>query len=95
MEDVLWYLFASSRGAPTRVEIMEALLERPQNANQLAEALGYDYTTIRHHLDVLKENNVIRSTERGYGDVYLLTDIAKHHRDDLEMVLDAVEGESR
>ena len=92
MEDVLWYLFASSRGAPTRVKIMERLLERPQNANELAESLGYDYTTIRHHLDVLTENHVLRSTERGYGDVYLMTEQAKHHRDDLETVLDAVSG---
>lgn len=92
MEDVLWYLFASSRGGPTRAEIMERLLERPYNANELAEDLDYDYTTIRHHLDVLSDNDVVRSTDRGYGDVYLLTDAADGHREELETVLATVGG---
>lgn len=94
MEDVLWYLFASSRGASTRVEIMERLLERPCNANELAETLEYDYTTIRHHLDILGENNVVRSTDRGYGDIYRLTEAAQQHRDALDEVLETVGGDN-
>jgi len=93
MEDVLWYLLASSRGGPTRVRILRAIEERPRNANQLAEALGMDYTTIRHHLDVLVENNVVRSTEDDYGAVYLLTDQLEANRDALETVLATVDAE--
>ncbi|MHB9288745.1 winged helix-turn-helix domain-containing protein [Halobacteriales archaeon Cl-PHB] len=93
MEDVLWYLLASSRGGPTRVRILRAVDERPRNPNQLADALGMDYTTIRHHLDVLVENNVLRATGDGYGAVYLPTDQLDANRDALETVLDAVDVE--
>lgn len=90
MEDLLWYLFASSRGGGTRVQIIEALLERPYNANELAESLDYDYSTIRHHLKVMADNNLVRSTDQGYADVYLLTDELKAHRTELETVLETV-----
>ncbi len=93
MEDLLWYLFASSRGGGTRAEIIKALQERPYNANELAESLGYDYTTIRHHLKVMADNNLVRSTEQGYGDVYLLTAELKAHQEELQTVLDTVRGE--
>lgn len=94
MEGVLWYVLASSRGGPTRVRIVEALDERPRNANQLAEALDMDYTTIRHHLDVLMENNVVRRTDDEYAAVYLFTDQVRANWDTVEEVLDAVsEGE--
>ncbi|PSQ09735.1 hypothetical protein BRC93_12250 [Halobacteriales archaeon QS_5_70_15] len=66
MESVLWYQLASSRGGPTRVRIVRALDERPRNANQLAEELDLDYTTVRHHLDVLREDNVVFGKHR-YG----------------------------
>jgi len=91
MEDVLWYVLASSRGGPTRARLLRAIDERPRNANQLAEELGMDYTTIRHHLDVLMENNVVRKTDEDYAAVYLFTDQVKTHRDTLDEVLDAVE----
>ena len=58
MEGVLWYLLASSRGGPSRVRLLRAIAERPRNANQLADALDLDYTTVRHHLDVMMDNNV-------------------------------------
>lgn len=93
MEDTLWYLLASSRGGPTRVKILQALMKRPRNANQLAADLGYDYTTIRHHLDVLQENKVVRSAGSGYGDVYLLSDIAKADRETVDHVIDTVQGD--
>lgn len=92
MEDVLWYLLASSRGGDTRARILIALDEQPKNANQLAEELDLDYTTIRHHLDVLVENNVLKSVGDGYGDVYLFTDQAEANRDTLTEILDAIDG---
>ncbi|MFP4591234.1 MAG: winged helix-turn-helix domain-containing protein [Halobacteriales archaeon] len=91
MDDVLWYLFASSRGAATRVEIVRALDDRPRNANELAEVLGYDYTTIRHHLDVLMDNHVVRRTDNDYGAIYLITDQARSNWDVVEEILETVD----
>jgi len=93
MEGVLWYVLASSRGGPSRVQIVRAIDDRPRNANQLAEALDLDYTTVRHHLDVLMENNVLRRSGDEYGAVYLFTDQVRDHWDTVEVVLDAVDGE--
>jgi DNA-binding transcriptional ArsR family regulator len=90
MEGVLWHVLASSRGGPTRVRIVRAIDEQPRNANQLAEELDLDYTTVRHHLDVMMENNVVRSTEDDYGAVYLLTDQVRSHWDVVEEILDTV-----
>lgn len=95
MEDVLWYLFASSRGGPTRVEIVRELEERPRNANELAERLEYDYTTVRHHLSVLVENNVLKAAGSGYGDVYLFTDAVKSNWNIMQEILATVGGDRR
>jgi DNA-binding transcriptional ArsR family regulator len=92
MEGVLWYLFASSRGGPTRVRLLRALDERPRNANQLATELDMDYTTIRHHLDVLMENNVVTRTDDDYAAVYLITDQARANWETVEEVFDVVDG---
>ena len=91
MEDVLWYLLASSRGGPTRVRIVRALDERPRNANQLAKELDLDYTTVRHHLDVLMENNVVRRTDDDYAAVYLFTDRLESRWGVVEEILGVVD----
>jgi DNA-binding transcriptional ArsR family regulator len=93
MEDVLWHLLASSRGGPSRVRILRAIDERPRNANQLAAALDLDYTTVRHHLDRLVENNVVRSTANDYGAVYLISDQARTNWDTVEEILETVDPE--
>jgi DNA-binding transcriptional ArsR family regulator len=74
MESVLWYLLAGARGGPNRSRILEALEARPRNANQLAEDLDLDYTTVRHHLDLLVEHDLVKNAGDGYGTVYLLAD---------------------
>lgn len=91
MEGVLWYLLASSRGGDTRARILQELEERPYNANQLADNLDLDYTTIRHHLDVFLEDNVVTKSGDGYGAVYLLTDEVEQNWETVEEILDTVD----
>ena len=67
LRQLLWYLIAGTRGGMNRVRILEALHERPYNANQLSETLGLDYRTIRHHLELLQKNGLI---SRPVGDAY-------------------------
>jgi len=95
MEGVLWYVLASSRGGPTRVRILRELDERPRNANQLASELELDYTTIRHHLDVMMDNNIVRRSGDEYGAVYLFTEQARSNRDIIEEIFDTVDVEDR
>ena len=93
MEGVLWYVLASSRGGPSRVRIVRALQERPRNANQLATALDLDYTTIRHHLEVLKKNNIVDRTDNEYAAVYLFTDQVESNWETVEKILETVDPE--
>ncbi len=62
---LLGWLIAGTRGGATRAKIIETLKETPQNANQLANLLGMDYRTIRHHLEVLEKNRIITSAGEG------------------------------
>jgi len=70
---LLGWLITGTRGGPTRVKIIEALKDRPQNANQFAVLLGMDYKTIRHHLDILEKNRLIVSAGDKYGVTYFLS----------------------
>lgn len=91
MDGVLWQLLASSRGAETRVQILRVLDQRPQNPNELATALDFDYTTVRYHLEILTDNNVLRKSGDDYGAVYLFTDQFVAHRDTFEEILATVD----
>jgi len=74
LRQLLWYLIAGTRGGVNRARILEALRERPYNANQLAEALRLDYRTIRHHLHLLEKNGLIsRPTGDAYAAPYFLS----------------------
>ena len=70
---LLGWLIAGTRGGITRAKIIEAIKETPQNANQLANFLGMDYRTIRHHLEVLQKNRIITSAGERYGITYFLS----------------------
>ncbi|MEA1906814.1 MAG: winged helix-turn-helix domain-containing protein [Euryarchaeota archaeon] len=73
MKRVLWWLIAGTKGGVNRARMINALNDRPYNANQLSAVLKLDYKTIRHHLKVLSDNNVVTSTGNGYGAMYFLT----------------------
>lgn len=91
MEAVLWQVLAGTRGGPNRARVLRALEERPRNANQLAEDLDLAYKTVRHHLGVLEENDVIESTDSDYGAVYLPTDRARHNWGTVQEIIQQVE----
>lgn len=75
---VLWYVLAGTRGGLMRIKIIEKIMERPYNANQIKEALGVDYKTVQHHLKVLVENKILTtSEEKKYGSVYFLSPLVE------------------
>lgn len=66
-ERLLWWLFAGSTGAKTRLLVLEAIKEQPRNAQQLSQLLRLDYTTVRHHLGVLEKNRLVLTEGDKYG----------------------------
>jgi DNA-binding transcriptional ArsR family regulator len=91
MEAVLWYVLTGTRGGSNRIRTLRALDDRPLNANQLAEELDLDYKTVRHHLDVLVDNNIIKGSGDDYGAVYLPTEQTRHNWDTVEEIMEAAE----
>ncbi|WP_458205279.1 ArsR/SmtB family transcription factor [Haladaptatus sp. NG-SE-30] len=91
MEGALWYVLTGTRGGTNRVRLLRMLDERPRNANQLAEDLDLDYKTVRHHLDVLMDNDIVENSGDDYGAVYLITDRTRQHWDTVEDIIDKVE----
>jgi len=79
MDSVLWYVLTGTRGGDNRARVLAAVAERPRNPNRLAEALDLDYKTVRHHLDVLVEHDIVASSGDEYGAVYGPTDRAREH----------------
>jgi len=74
-DQLVWYLLAGTRGGKNRAKILLALRTRPYNAHQLSIVLNLDYKTVRHHLKILLENNLITKIGRGdYGAAYGLSE---------------------
>ena len=88
MRRVIWWLIVGTKGGLNRARIIRAFKERPYNANQLAELLGLDYKTVRHHLKVLQDNKVIISAGERYGTVYFLSSYMEKEYEVFEEYLD-------
>ena len=87
---ILGWLIAGTRGGVTRAKIIQTLKETPQNANQLANLLGMDYRTIRHHLEVLEKNRIITSAGEGYGITYFLSPAMEENYGLFEEILNKI-----
>ena len=83
---LLWWLLSGTAGGFNRGRILSALFHRPQNANELATNLGMDYKTIRHHLKVLKKNNLITTMGSGYGTMYFPSDLLQNNKDKFDEI---------
>ncbi|MFC7157627.1 ArsR/SmtB family transcription factor [Halomarina halobia] len=91
MEAVLWYVLTGTRGGENRARILRTLDEQPRNANQLAEGLDLHYETVRHHLDVLVDNGIVKNSGDDYGAIYLPTGEAQRNWDLVEEIIEKIE----
>jgi predicted transcriptional regulator len=73
MRSVLWYVFIGSRGGDTRMRIVDSIMRKTKNANELTAELKLDYSTIRHSLRVLEKNRIVFMASQGYAARYQLT----------------------
>ena len=71
---IIQWMIGGTRGGLNRARIISALADQPLNAHQLSQDLELDYSTIRHHIEVMEKNGLVSSLGDGYGMVYLLTD---------------------
>ena len=77
---MFWFLFASSRGAMTRIRIVELLKDSPSNAHQISKVLSMDYKAVKHHLDTLESNNLIGKLDAQYGKAYFASTLFEENQ---------------
>lgn len=87
----MWYLIAGTRGGDTRARIIDLLIQRPYNANQLSKELGMDYKTIRHHIDVLLKHNIIVTEGDKYGTMYFLSSQMEANLDEFGIIWEKID----
>lgn len=83
---LLWWLLSGTAGGFNRGRILQALFAQPRNANELANFLEIDYKTIRHHLKVLKKNNLVTTMGSGYGTMYFPSDLIEKHKEKFDEI---------
>jgi len=75
--------------------ILKSLIDRPYNANQLAESMNMDYKTIRHHLEVLVKNGVITMEGDKYGAMYFISKVMEVNLDEFNQIWEKIDKENK
>lgn len=84
-------MIAGTRGGNTRARIINALIDRPYNANQLSEFIGMDYKTIRHHIGVLMKHSIIVAEGEKYGAMYFLSSEMEANLDEFGKIWEKID----
>ena len=72
-----------------RLRIIQCLLEKPANTNQLAKDLGVDYKTIEYQLGVLLKNGLLQTPNKeDYGALYFLSPVMERSLDFVKSIWD-------
>ena len=90
MKKVLWWLILGTRGGINRAKIIKKLKDRPYNAHQLAEELNVNYRTVRHHVKILEDSEVVKSAGEKYGKMYFLSENMEKNYDDFETIWEQI-----
>ncbi len=63
------------KGGNTRIEITQLLQNFPCNAHQISQMLKKSYRTIRYHLNILQDNDILEVDKTGgnYGAKYFVS----------------------
>ena len=91
MKKQLWHLLVGTNGGVKRAKVVRALNDYPCTTSQLSDRLDEHYNTIRYHLEILQEENIVTSSGDSYGEMYFLTDEFEQHSEEFEKILDRLD----
>ena len=66
--------FYKTLGDPTRVRILDVLLNKPLCVNELSEILNISQSAISHQLKNLRKSNLVKSEKNGKNVIYSISD---------------------
>lgn len=88
---LLLYVFTTTRGGFTRLQMILRLSEMPMNTNHLAHSVNLDYKAAQHHLAVLEKNNLVTKVGQRYGAVFHLSNYLEANILALDLVVSSLE----
>ncbi len=91
-KNLLFFVFASSRGGENRIKIMNTIQNSPRNANQLANDLRLNYRAIQHHLTVLEKNNLITKVGEKYGATWFVSHFFETNKEAYDEIISKTQG---
>ena len=83
------YRFFVNLANPTRLAVLEQLMQKPMSVNELAEQLGQEQSMISHNLKPLLECNFVYSTRDGKKRIYSV------NKETIGRLFDAVENHAK
>lgn len=72
--DILKIILLERKGGVTSARIIESILVRPYNPNQIADLLDISYNTAIYHLKIMLDYNLIEKKTDKYGSCYEATE---------------------
>lgn len=90
VKKLLWWLLAGTSGGINRGKILEEIIKKPMNANEIADELDIDYKTVRHHLNVLQKNRLITTMGDGYGTMYFPSELLEENLEYFNEIWDKI-----
>ncbi|MEE1156312.1 MAG: winged helix-turn-helix domain-containing protein [Methanobrevibacter sp.] len=70
-DETLKGILLQKKGGKTTAKIIELLLVRPYNSNQVAKILNISYNTAYYHFQIMLKFNLIEKIPTKYGTYYV------------------------
>jgi predicted transcriptional regulator len=95
VERALYWLLAGTMGGINRVRILQLLLKKPQNTNQLAKSLNLDFKTIQYHLRVMEKNDLVTyQGGDGFPKIYFPSQLIEDNIEQFDKIVSRIENEA-
>ena len=90
----LFNMVMGNKGGKTRMEILDAILIMPSNANQLAKKLKLDYKTITYHMNIICKHKYATKEKFGKYTRYYPSDKLIKKLDEYNLIKECIQNES-
>jgi DNA-binding transcriptional ArsR family regulator len=94
VEKALYWILAGTMGGANRVRILNELIKKPQNTNNLSKVLDLDFKTVQYHLKVLEKNGFVTfKGGGGFSRLYFPSQIVEDNVETLHKIIQQMENE--